>query len=88
MYAGLLTYQDTTHGQIVAQHDGFDAAPVTLQAGDVVLQRHLLPVFDLETAVPYTIFVGLYQRNSEQRLPITGVAGDRFSLATIIIDEK
>lgn len=73
---------------IVAQHDGFDAAPPTLQQGDVILQRHLL---NLDPTLPegeYTVYVGLYRRNINQRLLSDVTAADRFMLTTLIIDEK
>lgn len=59
-----------TSGAIVAQHDGLDAAAATLQAGDVILQRHTLP---LPAALPpgsYTLQLGLYRRGDGRRLAL------------------
>jgi hypothetical protein len=79
-------------GQIVAQHDGFDAVPITLQSGDIVLQRHVLPAVVAEEAAQYDVFVGVYLRNSQQRLSFAveeeAEMEDRFKLVTVIIDEK
>jgi 4-amino-4-deoxy-L-arabinose transferase-like glycosyltransferase len=75
-------------GQIVAQHDGFDAAPITLQSGDIVLQRHILPVFPTENSVSYTLLLGVYQRSTGQRFLFGPEKEDRFRLASVIIDEK
>jgi hypothetical protein len=52
----------------LAQHDGLDAAPATLQPGDLLIQRHLLPLPADRPAEPLTLAVGLYRRDSGQRL--------------------
>ncbi len=56
-------------GSIVAQHDGFDAAPSTLQTGDKVLQAHELDLAsaEIDDAI---LQLGLYQRSTGQRLLI------------------
>jgi hypothetical protein len=73
---------------IVSQHDGFDAGATTLQRGDVVLQRHILPLSDSLPTAEYTLFLGLYERNTDRRLLIDETAMDRYKLVSIIIDEK
>lgn len=73
---------------IVAQHDGFDAAATTLQRGDMVLQRHLLALDNSFLPAEYTLFVGLYRRNTERRLLTDVALVDRFMLTSISIDEK
>jgi hypothetical protein len=55
----------------LAQHDGLDAAPATLQPGDLLIQRHLLPLSQPRPAEPVTLSVGLYRRDSGQRLTYT-----------------
>src|SRR5690606_32008791 len=55
-------------GQIVAQFDGLDAAAATLQAGDIVLQRHVLPLSNDMPLEESDIRLGLYQRGSGGRL--------------------
>ncbi len=55
-------------GSVIAQHDGFDAAPATLLPGDWIIQRHLIPLSANLTDEPVTLQVGLYRRSSGQRL--------------------
>ena len=52
-------------GEIITQHDGWDAAPSTLWAGDVVVQRHPLPTAE----PPVALRLGLYRFYSGERLP-------------------
>jgi hypothetical protein len=55
-------------GALAAQHDGLDAAATTLQASDVLLQRHVLPLpADLPPG-DYMLQLGLYRRGDGQRL--------------------
>ncbi len=74
-------------GQLISQHDGFDAAPLTLQTGDQVLQLHDLPLPDLATQGPYTLQLGLYTRGNGRRLildaPGEGQPVDRLILQSI-----
>ena len=72
---------------IVAQHDGFDAAAVTVQPGDLILQRHVL-FFEQLPAAEYNLYVGLYQRHTAQRLLSETGLEDRLKLTKIVIDEK
>jgi 4-amino-4-deoxy-L-arabinose transferase-like glycosyltransferase len=51
------------NGNIVAQHDGLDAAPALLRRGDVVVQRHPLPAFTGYTEIR----LGLYRRGDGKR---------------------
>lgn len=55
-------------GALVAQHDGLDAAAATLQAGDVILQRHVLPLPAELPPGDYTLQMGLYRRGDGRRL--------------------
>jgi hypothetical protein len=73
---------------ILAQHDGFDAAATTLQRGDMVLQRHVLTVDGSLPEAEYMLYVGLYRRDTEQRLIADQTSMDRFMVTAIIIDEK
>jgi len=73
---------------IVAQHDGFDAASVTLQSGDIVLQRHVIDANQPLEPASYTLYVGLYTRGNRQRLRSLDQKEDRFILAPLVIDEK
>ena len=54
-------------GNLISQHDGFDAIPETLHQGDIVVQRHILP---LTAPFPenYMLRTGLYLRDSGTRL--------------------
>ena len=72
---------------IVAQHDGLDAAPATLQPGDLVLQRHVLVATEPILPGNYTLYVGLYERGSGVRWQSATQAQDRFLLAPLIFDE-
>ncbi|MCA9975638.1 MAG: glycosyltransferase family 39 protein [Anaerolineales bacterium] len=69
---------------IVAQHDGFDAASATLQAGDVVVQYHILPLPDTLPTVPMTLQVGLYERGNGRRL-LQGNGADSIILQTDVL---
>jgi hypothetical protein len=62
-------------GDVVAQHDGLDAAPATLRPGDVVLQRHVLPLPADLAAGEYTLRLGLYRRNDGSRWTTGGADG-------------
>lgn len=54
-------------GNIVAQHDGLDAAAETLRPGDRLAQRHVLSLPALDTG-EYTLVAGLYRRGDGTRL--------------------
>lgn len=60
-----LTDRDPSH--IIAQHDGLDAAPRTLQIGDHFLQRHLLWLPNGQLTSEYQLWLGIYQRYSNSR---------------------
>jgi hypothetical protein len=61
-------------GNLVAQHDGFDAAPGELQSGDLVIQYHII---GLEEPVGlFELQVGLYTLHNQQRLQPVGVQRD------------
>ena len=75
-------------GAVVAQHDGWDAAPTTLQPGDVVVQRHLLPwPVDLPSG-EYRLQLGLYHRENGRRWTQSDPSLDYFSLEMFMIDEN
>ncbi len=74
--------------QIIAQHDGFDAAPVTLHSGDIVLQRHELSVEISEATEPYDLFLGLYLRGTNERLRLDNGSEDRLWLTSLFFDER
>jgi hypothetical protein len=57
-------------GNVVVQHDGLDAAAETLQPGDRVWQRHVLPLPPLGEG-KYTLAIGLYRRGDGARLATT-----------------
>jgi hypothetical protein len=69
-------------GQMLAQHDG---EPVlrrrptdTWQAGDLVIDPHKLEWQREDYSGPATLFVGLYDPDSSERLPAYGLDGERF----------
>jgi 4-amino-4-deoxy-L-arabinose transferase-like glycosyltransferase len=67
-------------GSIVAQHDGLDAAPATLQPGDSFIQRHVL---SLPNTLPDSsrLQLGLYTFHDQRRLTHAGEPADRILLA-------
>ncbi len=77
----------TPEGEAITQHDGWDAAPLTLHAGDRVIQRHLL---DLSHIPPdnYTLQLGLYRFYDGQRLPHTAPnqPPDRLLLTDVMVE--
>jgi hypothetical protein len=75
-------------GQIAAQHDGLDAAAVTLKPGDRFLQRHLLPLTANMTGNEdeYTIQAGAYTRVDGRRLPVTNCASPGVSCTVPMAD--
>jgi 4-amino-4-deoxy-L-arabinose transferase-like glycosyltransferase len=66
---------------IIAQHDGLDAAPQTLQPGDQFIQKHDL-VFPaaLSDNRPLILQVGMYEREEGRRLLHSGDPADRIIL--------
>ena len=72
--AAIFVHLRDAAGNVVAQHDGLDAAAETLQAGDRVWQRHMLPLPPLAEG-HYTLVTGLYRRGDGARLA-TADGGD------------
>lgn len=74
-------------GNLVAQHDGFDAAPAELQVGDRVMQHHLIDVNNVNG--PVQLNAGLYTLQDQIRLKPVGQSTEIVVLgAGINIDEK
>lgn len=67
-------------GQIVAQHDGFDAFIPQLEIGDQILQRHALALPEEFDNQGYELRLGLYQRQGSGRWTVDGQGVDTFSL--------
>ena len=61
-------------GNIVAQHDGLDAAAETLRPGDRLAHRHVLSLPRLDSG-DYTLVAGLYRRGDGARLPTADGSG-------------
>jgi hypothetical protein len=74
-------------GVPLSQHDGFDAAPARLQAGDLVIQHHIIPPPATADEAAYTLQTGLYRRGDGQRLTRPGTPVDRIILETVIGDQ-
>lgn len=55
-------------GAVVAQHDGLDAVPLTLLPGDLFVQRHILPLPEIDWEQSFTLQLGLYTRGNGRRL--------------------
>lgn len=75
-------------GIVVAQHDGWDAAPTTLRPGDVVVQRHLLPWPSDLPPGEYRLQLGLYDRGNGRRWSRDASAMDHYLLDIFSIDEN
>jgi 4-amino-4-deoxy-L-arabinose transferase-like glycosyltransferase len=72
--AAIFVHLRDTAGNVVAQHDGLDAAAETLQPGDRVWQRHVLALPALSEG-EYRLVIGLYRRDDGTRLA-TADGGD------------
>jgi hypothetical protein len=57
-------------GELISQHDGFDAAPGTLISGDLLVQRHVLPLKEPFPVGAHTLHIGLYRRGDGQRFKL------------------
>ncbi len=74
-------------GNLVAQHDGFDAAAEALKPGDRVIQRHIINLTELTGY--FELQVGLYTFQSQQRLQPGDVGRDIVVLAEVLfVDGK
>jgi hypothetical protein len=69
-----------TQEEIVAQHDGLDAAASSLQPGDRLIQLH--PLAPPVAGEPFSLQVGLYTPSTGERLSHPGQPADVFTLAT------
>jgi hypothetical protein len=68
-------------GAVISQHDGWDAAPATLQPGDIVIQRHIIPWAEaMADRQGQRLQVGLYQRGTGARLNQPAPPFDAFVL--------
>ncbi len=81
--AVLFTQVLTADGQVLTQQDALDAPSWGWQQGDLFVQVHELVV--PETAVPgsYQTIIGIYDRTSGTRLPVTAhqsEAGDTYAI--------
>jgi hypothetical protein len=77
---GIFVHLLDSEGHISSQHDGLDAAAVTLKPGDIFIQNHQLPLSDLEASEPYSLQMGLYTRSDGHRLNHAGQPSDRILL--------
>jgi hypothetical protein len=57
-------------GQLRGQHDGLDVDATGLQAGDVVVQQHIIPVSPDAPSGSYRLQLGMYTRADQLRLPV------------------
>ncbi|MCB8976425.1 MAG: hypothetical protein H6657_03250 [Ardenticatenaceae bacterium] len=74
-------------GNLVAQHDGFDAAPAELQVGDYVIQHHVIDLSSVFGVVQ--LHAGLYTLHDQTRLKPVGQSMEIVVLgAGMNIDEK
>lgn len=83
----IFTHLLNQEGQIVAQHDGLDAAAGTLQPGDTIIQLHVIPVTG--SGGPFTLQTGLYILSDGRRLIPVGQPGDAVVVEKeLFFDEK
>jgi 4-amino-4-deoxy-L-arabinose transferase-like glycosyltransferase len=62
-------------GQIVSQRDALDAPSWSWQVGDTLLQIHRLDLPQDMNPGPYRPFVGIYDRQTGERLPLSDDSG-------------
>lgn len=74
-------------GRLVAQDDALDAAPATLQPGDLVLQLHLIQLPERLPEAGLGLELGLYRRGDGSRLMHPGTPPDRILLDWSRVDE-
>ena len=70
-------------GSIVTQHDGLDAEPTKLHAGDSFIQYHELPGTDIKFESQNLLQIGLYRHYEGSRILHDGDPPDRY----ILIDD-
>jgi len=57
----------------IAQHDGLGSLPQTWSAGDLVVQKHVIPIpVDLPVG-RYALWLGMYDPSTSIRLPVLGI---------------
>lgn len=80
----LFTHVLDETGGILAQHDALDAPSWSWQAGDVILQIHPLSIPPETAAGIYETAVGIYDKQSGERLAVTGAGAgsDRRTFVT------
>ena len=79
---------DPATNQIIAQHDGLDAPVRFWQSGDWIAQQHVLSITNDTPAGVYELQLGLYDPNTDQRIPQTDYnhtqpPSDHFVLGTV-----
>ena len=75
-------------GNLISQHDGLDAAPGTLRPGDIIIQRHVLPWTSSLPAPIGSLHLGLYLRETGQRLQMYDEAGTTADFYPISLEEN
>ncbi|MCZ7545070.1 MAG: hypothetical protein M5R40_16795 [Anaerolineae bacterium] len=64
-------------GALVAQHDGLAPAEFELTPGDLIVQRHTLPLpANRADDARYDLFLGVYTEGDVARLPVAGGPAD------------
>jgi hypothetical protein len=75
-------------GRIAAQWDGYTYSPYYVQAGDIIVQVHFIPIPENFAEGTYRLQLGLYHSLTGERLPITvngQAVADHLLLQTIEI---
>jgi hypothetical protein len=67
---------DPDGGELLAQHDGLDAPAQFWQAGDLLVQEHLLPAIGQED---FRLLLGVYNPENGRRLQLPG-GSDSYTL--------
>jgi len=76
--------------QVLGQHDGLDVPVVGWQAGDIILQRHVLAIASDVSEGRFWLQVGLYNPRTLQRVSVVNekgtVIGDRLLIRPVIVE--
>jgi hypothetical protein len=75
-------------GNLISQHDGFDAAPGTLRPGDIVIQHHVLPWTSTLPIPIGSLHIGFYLREDGRRIPLVDESGALVDFYQIPLEEK
>ena len=73
-------------GNLLTQHDGFDAAAAHLQPGDLLVQRHIFTPVESLDSLQFDLRMGVYTRGDNVRWPHDGPVAGPLTLSPTHID--